>query len=394
MENTNKTTSLIITLLLALSISNMACAVSIGAGPSTIFFNRVLKGGYAEDYFSVATSGGENLSCTINVTGAVSDWMTFDSKDHFQLISGEIKRVKVIMRPPIEISNGEYNGKIRVIAAPTAQVESGAGMAVGAGVEINVRAIVVGDQVASIQISNFQIGNTEVGFPSDASITLINDGNVYLNPRLYLNILDETGATILKTVEFQITDVKPTEHRDTSFEVNMSGVSVGDHGVNLTVHATEGLDKYATGQFKIFPEGTWPLNGTLKDLMVSSKKIDLGNTVKISGVFKSLTPKKTKVQLIGEVYSNDQIVKTFESKSSNVAPKGEATLETYFTPEKTGKYLIKAYVQYGEEQETQTEAASLEVVGKQQNYLLYGVILLVVILIAVAAYFKFIRKPM
>ena len=123
---------------IAIALTTLTCGISFGAGPTTVEFNDVIKGGYAEGFFSVSTGSEENLSCTAEVSGPVKDWVTLDVGDGFVLPGHSGKKIKVILQPPLDTPNGKYTGKIRISAAPISSVESGAGMAVGAGVEINL----------------------------------------------------------------------------------------------------------------------------------------------------------------------------------------------------------------------------------------------------------------
>ncbi|MFH1055782.1 MAG: hypothetical protein V1744_06805, partial [Candidatus Altiarchaeota archaeon] len=71
--------------LTLLLLSGTVCAVSIGAGPSTIDFGKLVRGGYAEETITVSTSGDEDLSCTVEFSGDLKDWLTVDQGKTFTL---------------------------------------------------------------------------------------------------------------------------------------------------------------------------------------------------------------------------------------------------------------------------------------------------------------------
>jgi hypothetical protein len=106
----------------------------------------------------------------------------------------------------------------------------------------------------------------------------------------------------------------------------------------------------------------------------------MGNPIKITAVFENNGYTKTTAKMIAEIYMNDQLVKTLESNEATLRPKDEASLDAYYTPEKSGRYVVKAHIFYSN-QKTNYEADTFEVGGI--DYLLYSIPVLVIIILVV-----------
>ena len=380
-----KTTTTIITAtILILALTGFACGISIGAGPSTIQFSDVIKGGYAEDYFNVATSGGENLTCTAKVSGPIKDWIALDSGDGFILVPDTIKRVKVILQPPADIANGEYYGKINVVAAPTSQVGSGAGMAVGAGVEINVRVMVTGEQKISFPTEGVAVSDTELSYPIKFNVVITNTGNVKVSPPIEIEISDKITGVTKKTFTYTQTEVFPTKRQEIIFTVPSTGLDVGQYNAKVKVNTDE-----QTVSFNIMPKGTLALSGRLLQVYLNKIWVETGETVKITGAFKNegdLQIEKAKLvveaYLIDEKYQTEKLVKTVESEPLDVAVGESIDLSTYFTPEKDGRYRIRGVIMYSGKQ-TSAKESVLNVNPRPANYTPYYITIGVLVILIV-----------
>ena len=185
----NSTHKNILAIILCLGLISTVSAVSIGAGPSTIDFGKMVKGGYAEQTITVSTSGGEDLSCTIDYTGDIKDWMSSNKGNKFDLPANSRLDIKAIIQPPAEINNGRYEGAIYIKAAPPTPTQQGTGLTIGAGIKIKVTAEVTDQQITAYKLKRTTVTNTETGYPIKFNVIIQNTGNVKIKPEIKIEIL-------------------------------------------------------------------------------------------------------------------------------------------------------------------------------------------------------------
>ena len=198
----------ILYLVFVFVLTNNACAVSIGAGPSTINFGDIPKGGYDEATITVSTSSSEDLTCKIFYDGEIGDWLNIDGGGTFELPAQSRKDLILFIQPPTTTPNGNYSGAITIKAAATSTIDSGAGLSVGAGVRIRVSATVTGDEKIEYDIISVEAESVEVTYPIPLDITIKNNGNVRITPKVDYTIFNARGETV-KTGTYEQTDILP-----------------------------------------------------------------------------------------------------------------------------------------------------------------------------------------
>jgi uncharacterized protein YaiE (UPF0345 family) len=371
-----------------LFLANVVSAVSIGAGPSTIEFGRLVKGGYAEETLTVSTSGDEDLTCVVEFTGDLKDWLSIDKGDRFNLPANSRVKMKAIVQPPPDAPNGEYEGAIYIKAAPTSTISEGTGLIVGAGVKVRVFAEVSGEEYVSLLVENLRASDTEVGYPIVFGATLRNTGNVKFNPRFVVGIKDAGGVKVLSG-EYDETVVLPTREEVMEFTISSKGLSVGSYTADVNVYGQGKLLHNQILVVNLLSEGTWRMGGVLEDIILSPESASAGDTVKVTAVFKNTGEVKLKAKLKSEAHMGGKLKDVLtESDELTVQPGETVSLDTYYTVGEAGNYIVRGYVLYSGQQ-TDTKSSLLKVSGGGGNLLLY--IIIAVVLLAVAAYFLFIR---
>src|SRR3989339_84796 len=86
-------------------------AVKIDVQPRNIFFDNVLKGGYAEKELTVTSNTDTNVDMNFLAMGEIKEWVTIDSKD-LVLSKNYSSKIKVVLRHPEKTDNGIYTGNI------------------------------------------------------------------------------------------------------------------------------------------------------------------------------------------------------------------------------------------------------------------------------------------
>src|SRR3989344_8019325 len=106
---------LLLALLLIIS-ANSVYAVSIGVSPGRVRFDNLLQEGYAERTITISTNTEDILSGHFNVNGDIKDWLSFEpGTNTFSLSKGDPYKLKIIIRPPADMPNGNYSGSIEFV---------------------------------------------------------------------------------------------------------------------------------------------------------------------------------------------------------------------------------------------------------------------------------------
>ncbi len=386
MKKTIATT--VLSILLCLMIVGSASAVSIGAGPSTIDFGKLVRGGYAEEEVTVSTSGDEDLTCTVEFLGGLKDWLSVDVGDSFELPANSRVRLKAVVQPPLDAGNGVYEGAIYIKAGPTSSAEGGTGMVVGAGVRLAVKAEITGEEIISYRLKRASVSDTETGYPIKFTAVIENNGNVKVKPVIRIEIYDSAG-NLKKTFSQSNVEILPTVESNIPLEVPSDDLEVGQYSAALIVG-----DEEQTLSFSILERGTLALKGKLNQVSLNKIWVEVGETVKITGDVENTgeiliedAKLNVEVYLVDEKYKTEKLVKAFTSSESlDIPVGGEVELTSYFTPSTAGRYNIRAVVTYSGKK-TPAKATILNVLPTPTNYtpyILAGVVLIIALVVYLA----------
>jgi hypothetical protein len=378
-----KKTPAYMTAFMCLILASQASAISIGAGPSTIDFNKVLRGGYAEEQITVSTSGSEDLTCTVDYTGDMKEWFAVEGGNSFILPANSRVDLKVSMKVPTDAALGRHEGAIYIKSAPTASVMSGAGLIVGAGIKIKVSSDVSEVETVSYRLEGVSVANTETGYPLKFTTTLKNTGNVAIKPEVKIDVYDDLSRTLKKSTTYTAPkDLLPTQSMPLVVEVPSNGLEVGAYTATVNVG-----DEEQSLTFNLLEKGTLALTGVMKNLALNKIWIETGETAKITGQIENTgqimiqdAKLTVEVYLIDEEYKTQKLVKVFQGDETLNVPVGETIdLSAYFIPSTPGRYLIEGVVIYGGKK-TQPKSTILNVIGRPANYLPYILVTLVLVL--------------
>ena len=332
--------------LLLILFAETCVAVSIGAGPSTIDYGKLVRGGYGEKEVVISTSGLEDLECTIEYTGEIKDWMSREGGLKFSLDRNSRKSLIFYIQPPIEAKNGLYQGSIYINAKPTSTIESGSGLSVGAGVKIKVSAEITGLEDVSLKVDDIKILDAEKGYPLSFNANVRNAGNVRTNPIFDIIIYDEKNGYV-SSIHYSETNVLPMKTEKISFNFPSNEFQVGKYLAIVNVNTTKGFVKKDRIYFNVLDEGSQSIDGRLVKLELSKSRAGLDEIIKVKGKFKNNGVTFVDAKMKTEVYIKDGLSEILEdSDEMRVSPDSEAELIAYFTPKKEGNYIIKSHVLY------------------------------------------------
>jgi len=359
--------------ILFLMLAADVAAVSIGAGPSTIDYGKLVRGGYGEKDITVSTNSIENLTCFIEYTGDIKEWMASDEGDTFDLAGNNRKTITFFIQPPESAANGKYDGAIYIRASPTSTVESGAGMAVGAGVKIIVSAEITGVQERSFEVKSVRIDEAEVGQPIPLTIGVKNTGNVKVNPIFQLRVLDK-GQNELYDTEYSEKDLWPMREDEIKVDLPSDGIKAGAYVLNMKAYSQDKLIDEWDKEFAIEPAGTISVGGNLKEIRVSTMIAKVGEPVKVTAVFENNGATHIEAKLKSEVYVSGGLEEVLDdSDEYMVAPGEEIELETYFEPERSGNFMVQGFVLYKGKKTDVKQVTMTAVGGGMEDYMYYAI---------------------
>ncbi|MFH0859883.1 MAG: hypothetical protein V1921_01650 [Candidatus Altiarchaeota archaeon] len=369
-----------------LVLAGSATAISIGAGPSSLDFQKMVRGGYSQKFITVSTAGDDNLTITLDVEGEINDWMTFEPGREFNLPGRSRLEVKAIVQPPEEIANGVYTGKIQLRAAPVSEVTEGTGFSVGAGVRLSVTVDITGEEIVDYKVKSVTVSDTEVGYPVRFNITLENLGNVKVQPSVTFEVYaDPDKQNVLQTLEYSDLEILPTTTKSGILEIPTENMPVGRYWTDVT----SDIGGVQTLTFDVLEPGTLAIKGNLEQVKLSKIWVSVDEIVKVEARFRNegeLLIENAKfigeAYLIDEKYNTEQLLGVFESAPASVPVNEDVLLISYFTPKRDGRYSIRGYVQYSGKKSYE-KGSVLNVQAQPKNYIYHyiGVGLVVLLLV-------------
>jgi hypothetical protein len=381
------------------ALAPSAVFAGLGISPSQMINPNLSKGSHVEKTFILSRSDPkEDLYFKVSMEGSTKDWTTLDKGLEFTMPAGEQRfPVTVIANIPKDAANGEYKGGIRLASSSKSSNNTG-----GNGASISLSALIqtdftiTGKQVLEYEISSIKIQNIEEGSPLDVSVTIINTGNVMARPtKVHVEVFDRLNKKLLESQDvIEMGSVEPFVTGDIAIPVPTK-LDIGQYWSKISVYKDKTLLKEQSLVFEIVEVGSLQKKGDLKEILCN-KKADIGETVKITGVFENNGMANYSAKLVAEIYKNDKLVKMVESDLSTVNIGQTENLSVYFTPEVLGVYTIKAHVAYAGAKTPEKEfkisvgnvgwLASISLSGV--NTVIAGIILLIFIvaIITIAVY--------
>jgi hypothetical protein len=366
-------------------------ASAIGVSPGTVSFSRMVRGGYAEKTLAISTAGDEDLLLKIEATGDVKDWITFEpSGSQILLPKKSSKPILVKIAVPSTARNGLYEGNI-IISTMYQGAEGGdvSGARFMPGIIVKVQLTVTGEEVAGYEIKSVSVKDTEQGYPAEFLVNVENTGNVIITPKLHIIILNSERRETGKILDYSETAILPTTSKMFSIKMPTKGMEVAAYYAKIT----SDLGDEQTIFFQVLAPGTLAIKGSLGQVSLNKIWVKPGEIVKVEGAFKNegevIIEQSAKVRceahLIDPQYNTKALVKQFEGTDAMTVPiGGEVSLDTSFTPEKSGRYSIECFAIYSGKR-TDVKSTILNVLEEPVDYTIYY-ILIGAIVVAIVFY--------
>ena len=373
-----------------LAIAPSACAAGIGVSPPTLSYEKVLKGGTAQEQFTIFNSADAEVFYDIRVEG--SDWFSFVPNPPVKVPAKGSVKVNAIVNPPGDTANGVYNCTVYVEPSEVNVTEGeGAVMGILPAIGITTSIEITGEQILDGNVYKISVENNEIGKPIRFKIGFANTGNVRAEPKIDIDILKEEKAidTLKKSDE-----IIPGEAKEIAVE--WTGKDVGEYGSNVKVTLNGGLLSERSFKFDVLERGALTCKGEIVDVK-APKEVSVDMPAKIEVGFKNTGSVALEAKVKGDVILNRELVEVMESEPVLIDVGKTETLTAYLNPEKPGDYLIDGDVIYEGKKAKMNRITisvkSAEASGMNMNLIMFSGLVLIAAGILIFVIKRRFKKP-
>ncbi|OIO61931.1 hypothetical protein COY26_01395 [Candidatus Woesearchaeota archaeon CG_4_10_14_0_2_um_filter_33_10] len=332
---------LILLVLLAITLP-IADAVSIGVSPGNVMFDNMLKGGYAERTVKVTTNSNEDIIARLDVSGEIADWLRLEPDNKtFMLSSAKPYELKLIIETPDDARSDSYSGNIEFIIESFGDISGRAGGFVKPGVRLIISAVVSDKEIRTCNSGAFDFDDIEIGFPLKLSLTVANDGNVRIKPKISFDIWDQNQEKLVMSESFSGSEILPTTQEQIT-KTFSNNLEIGQYWANVDVDEC-GSSSLLT--FSVVEKGGIVDNGVFEGI-TNKPWVYVEEPVEIKATFKNNGPRTVYAKFMGDVKLDNKIVEVIETEEIDVLSQETADFISYFTPDKPGRYVVSGRIIY------------------------------------------------
>lgn len=322
-------------------------AIAIGVNRATLEYEDVLRGGYAESNFIVSTDASQDIRGYVEVEGPVAEWLRFIpanvTTDGFIFSANKQMKIVVIVEPPADAANGDYEGTVRVITGEIAYSSSGDyGTSTRAAFKLKSLIAVTGIEKRACIIGGVRILPTEVNQDSDIHYTVQNTGNVRVQPDVVVEIFDQSHDKLVDRIVFRsATELLPTTTN--SFITTLQhSLDVGQYWASVSSPDCAGS---ADVTFDVLERGGVADQGEFVRLE-SPNWGAVGEIMPIVAVFRNNGARTVSAKFKGTILLGKKLVKVIDTDFYEVLPGQTVDIESFFNPSEPGQFELKGLILY------------------------------------------------
>lgn len=336
-------------------------AAGIGVSPGKISTPPLTRGGYYEEPILISSMSSKESSGYASAEGDIAQWVRI-IPSKFNFSKENPAQIRVILEPPADLQNGNYNGSVLVVVSSEADFAGYTGATLSVGALVQIFTSVSDVEEIRCNIEGATISDAEKGDDTVLEIVTSNYGNVRLKPKAIIDIWNEKQTEIVKDLLVETEEVKPTLKQTTKIYIPTSDLEYGQYWVDLKMDECE-QSKLLT--FDVLEKGTTSAEGNLEQLV--NKPFSMaGETIELIAVFANTGKKKVYATFKGVIQKEDSIAGIVESEEVEVPISGKVNLTAYFTPESGGRYIAKGRVYY-EKKQTYEKYSVLNVLESEES---------------------------
>ncbi len=328
-------------------LSSSAHAGGFAVSPGKMYFNKVLRGGYAQQEIYLYNPEDRISDIEISVEGPFADWLYFDPGKKFSIPKKGSRYIKTHIEPPADMANGIYEGSINILSRPRRiPTIDGHGMSLETAISLKVFIEITGEQIIRYKVKNIAVQSVEEGYTIPFSITGINNGNVKVSPKVQIDIYNWDKSLLMESDNFTLAETLPTTEKTYSLNISSKGLREGQYWTNVSVFVAANRVENKLLTFDIMKKGSLTRRGELINIKTGNPWIKVGDVARVDAVFKNTGQISTNAKFKGEVYINEVLIETLESDELEVPIGKTVNLTAYYTPQNPGRYTINGVVYY------------------------------------------------
>lgn len=369
-------------ILIIAMISEIASAETgiFGVSPSSIQFNNVIRGGYAERPIVISYNQDQQIKIQLSAEGEIAKWFNFT--ENVTASKTNFAREIISVSPPRDVPNGNYTGLI-VFSISSTEDSNQEGKAVSkliSVLQIAVTVEVTDKEILACSSKNFVINSAEKGDKVNFNIDVLNEGNIRLKPEVKVKVWDQEQNYVIKDLEFTGAEILPTKESKLNFSIDSSELETNQYWAYIETPQCYFTD---TQPFDVLEPGAIKSNLVLLR-MYNNPSGNTGETIPVVIEYQNIGEKDVETRFKGQVSLNNKVVQVLESELFTSSVGEISNITMYFTPQKAGKYIISGRMFYDKKRTFESSSViNINNTGNLSKEILTIVVYLVIISIIV-----------
>jgi hypothetical protein len=300
----------------------------------TAEFDNILRGGYAQQEFSVPLEG--RAFNNVLTSGAIKDWLKIENV----AVVDNMINFKLVVQPPVDAMLGRHEGFVitNTIATP-----GGISSTISASAAIKVAVEITANEIKQIDITSITASDSEQGSPIEIKAKIANSGNIVAKPLISVAILDSSRNEIKQVSS--LLELLPTVEEGYSVFVPSEGLAVSQYYAKITALLDGAFVKEVTLPFEIRQTGSMAKAGELIKL-IADQSVLVNATVQLNAEFSNTGQLPVFAKFAGEIWLADKLIGAIEGAPAAVGIGEQKLLTAEFIPKEIGLYKIKAHADY------------------------------------------------
>jgi hypothetical protein len=300
----------------------------------SIIFDNALRGGYAQQEFSIPLEG--RTFNNVLISGAIKDWL----KTENVAVENDILKFNLIAQPPTDAMLGRHEG---FVVINTISLPGGISSTVSASTAIKVVVEMSAIETKQIAVTTIDASDSEQGSSIEIKARIANTGNIIAKPTVSISILDSSRKEIRQISS--TLETLPTVEDDYSVFVRSDGLVVAQYFAKVTVLLDGVFVKEITLPFEIRQTSSLAKKGELIKL-AASQAVLVNTTVQLNAEFNNTGQLPVSARIAGEIWFADALLGTIEGIAADVGIGEQKTITAEFIPREIGLYKITAHANY------------------------------------------------
>lgn len=328
-------------------LSSQVYAVAIGVNRASINFQDVLRSGYARETVTITTDSEELLSGELLLYGEEQEWLNFSSRT-FNFSRDAPYELIVEARPPADARIQSYRVNMSILTGELSRSSGGLlGTATRASLGVPIFLQMTGTERLACQVAGLRVLDAERGRPVQVLLTVLNRGNVRVNPDIEIEVFDKLQENSLaqQTLPFG-SSVLPTLSEERYLNFPFTDLDRSQYWARISVPVC-GYTNIVS--FDVLEVGEIKDDGDFIRIDAASWA-KTGDIIPINAVFRNRGVRSVTASFKGTIarIDNDEIVKVVDTEKYLVDPSVTANIETFFNPTEPGQYMVSGRILYND----------------------------------------------